>query len=34
MASMISSPDVLTIEEVADFLRLPEDDVRLYAARQ
>ena len=33
MASTVTLPDVLTIQEVADFLRLPEDDVRRYAAR-
>ena len=32
MASTMTVPDVLTIEEVAEFLRLPEDDVRRYAA--
>ena len=33
MASTLNLPDVLTIQEVAEFLRLPEDDVRLYASR-
>ena len=33
MASTEIVPNVLTIEEVAEFLRLPEDDVRQYAAR-
>ena len=32
MASTMTLPDVLTIEEVAEFLRLPQDDVRRYAA--
>ena len=33
MASTMTMADVLTIEEVAEFLRLPEKEVRLYAAR-
>jgi excisionase family DNA binding protein len=33
MASTEILPNVLTIEEVAEFLRLPEGDVREYAAR-
>ncbi len=33
MASTMTLPEVLTIEEVAAFLRLPEDTVRHYAAR-
>jgi excisionase family DNA binding protein len=31
--STTALPDVLTMEEVAEFLRLPEDVVRQYAAR-
>jgi excisionase family DNA binding protein len=33
MAATAALPDVLTIDEVADFLRLPEGVVRLYADR-
>ena len=32
MPATVTLPDVLTIEEVAEFLRLPEDTVRHYAA--
>ena len=31
--STMSLPDVLTIQEVAEFLRLPEGDVRRFAER-
>jgi excisionase family DNA binding protein len=33
MPSTMTLPDVLTTEEVAEFLRLSEDTVRHYAAR-
>lgn len=33
MATILTPPDVLTLEEVAGFLRLPEATVRHYAAR-
>lgn len=33
MASIVTLPDVMTLEEAAEFLRLPEDDVRREAAR-
>ena len=33
MASIAITHDVLTMEEVAEFLRLPEETVRRYAAR-
>ena len=33
MASITTLHDVLTLEEVAEFLRLPEETVRQYASR-
>ncbi len=33
MATTLTAPDVMTLEEVAGFLRLPEVTVRHYAAR-
>ena len=33
MATTLTTPDVMTLEEVAAFLRLPESTVRQYAAR-
>jgi len=34
LASITTLHDVLTLEEVAEFLRLPEDTVRHYAVRR
>jgi excisionase family DNA binding protein len=33
MATTVARPEVMTLEEVAEFLRLPEATVRQYAAR-
>jgi excisionase family DNA binding protein len=33
MESTMALPQVLTLDEVAEFLRLPEDTIRHYAAR-